>query len=129
LKLNALAFYINADAKDSLEITFGKNSTLILNQLIDLNALKEEGTLGAEDKIIINGFAENTFGIKNHFDSDDSLLSQIEIAGVDQLFWVKDNVANVWWLSAIAPTVPEPAEWAMILGGLALGFAIYRRRK
>ena len=26
-------------------------------------------------------------------------------------------------------TVPEPAEWAMILGGIALGLAIYRRRK
>jgi len=25
--------------------------------------------------------------------------------------------------------VPEPAEWAMILGALALGFAIYRKRK
>lgn len=29
----------------------------------------------------------------------------------------------------IALAVPEPAEWAMILGGLALGLAIYRRRK
>ncbi len=28
-----------------------------------------------------------------------------------------------------ATTVPEPAEWAAILGSLALGFAIYRRRK
>ncbi|MBQ2721692.1 MAG: PEP-CTERM sorting domain-containing protein [Opitutales bacterium] len=27
------------------------------------------------------------------------------------------------------PAVPEPAEWAMILGSLALGLAIYRRRK
>ena len=25
--------------------------------------------------------------------------------------------------------VPEPAEWAMIFGALALGLAIYRRRK
>ena len=31
------------------------------------------------------------------------------------------------WNSALA--VPEPAEWAMILGGIALGLAIYRRRK
>ena len=29
--------------------------------------------------------------------------------------------------SALA--VPEPAEWAMIFGGIALGLAIYRRRK
>ena len=32
-----------------------------------------------------------------------------------------------YWLNFAA--VPEPAEWAMILGSLALGFAVYRRRK
>ena len=31
------------------------------------------------------------------------------------------------WL--LTGAVPEPAEWAMIFGGIALGFAIYRRRK
>ena len=30
---------------------------------------------------------------------------------------------------ASATAVPEPAEWAMIFGGIALAFAIYRRRK
>ena len=30
---------------------------------------------------------------------------------------------------ASATAVPEPAEWAMIFGAIALGFAIYRRRK
>ena len=35
---------------------------------------------------------------------------------------------NNGWLVTMA-SVPEPAEWAMILGGLALGLAIYRRRK
>ena len=31
--------------------------------------------------------------------------------------------------SAFAVAVPEPAEWAMLLGALALGLAVYRRRK
>jgi len=31
--------------------------------------------------------------------------------------------------SAFATAVPEPAEWAMIFGMLALGLAMYRRRK
>ena len=41
-----------------------------------------------------------------------------------------DNVyvSATGWLTAL-PAVPEPAEWAMIFGGLALGFAIYRKRK
>ena len=35
-------------------------------------------------------------------------------------------VNNAGWLTLV---VPEPAEWAMIFGGIALGLAIYRRRK
>ena len=31
------------------------------------------------------------------------------------------------WITLVA--VPEPAEWAMILGALALGLAVYRKRK
>ena len=33
------------------------------------------------------------------------------------------------WLITGMQAVPEPAEWAMIFGGIALGLAIYRRRK
>jgi len=33
------------------------------------------------------------------------------------------------WLLTGMQAVPEPAEWAMIFGALALGLAIYRRRK
>ena len=39
--------------------------------------------------------------------------------------WLGD-ATNGYWLTV---AVPEPAEWAMILGALALGFAIYRKRK
>ena len=38
------------------------------------------------------------------------------------------TVSSTGWLTALT-AVPEPAEWAMILGSLALGFTIYRRRK
>lgn len=128
LKLNAISFF-KSESDDTLEINFGSNSKLILNQLIDLDAMSDQGILGAEDKISIINFAEKSFGIKNHIASDDALLSQIFANGVDQFYWVKDNTAGVWWLSANAP-VPEPAEWAMLFGALALGFAIiYRRRK
>ena len=34
---------------------------------------------------------------------------------------------NGYLLSAVA--VPEPAEWTMIFGGIALALAVYRRRK
>ena len=38
------------------------------------------------------------------------------------------NGMQGYWLN-IPAAVPEPAEWAMIFGGIALAFAMYRRRK
>jgi len=123
-----IGFY-NTEADLTLTINLGEGAKLILTDFISNGGIDGYGALDANDNIVINNFAENTIGIKNHTASDDSLLSQISASGVDQFYWVKDNVANVWWLSAVAPAVPEPAEWAMILGSLALGFTIYRRRK
>ena len=41
-------------------------------------------------------------------------------------FVISGNALNVFFTNV---AVPEPAEWAMIFGALALGLAIYRRRK
>ena len=41
-------------------------------------------------------------------------------------FVISGNALNVFFTNV---AVPEPAEWAMIFGTLALGLAIYRRRK
>lgn len=42
-----------------------------------------------------------------------------------------NNGVSGYWVydSALVVAVPEPAEWAVIFGALALGFAIYRKRK
>ncbi len=48
------------------------------------------------------------------------------------LYWDKVTVegSDYFRLSGFAlPQVPEPAEWAAIFGAIALGLAIYRRRK
>ena len=56
------------------------------------------------------------------------------LAGIEKYVKLYDNngtllgnatLSNGW----ITLAVPEPAEWAMILGALALGLAVYRRRK
>ena len=55
-------------------------------------------------------------------------LSKVLIDGAknDALrFGELDSVAGGYWLT----TVPEPAEWAAIFGAIALGLAVYRRRK
>ena len=50
--------------------------------------------------------------------------------GVDigALTW-SDTINEGYWTLTGMVAVPEPAEWAMIFGGIALGLAIYRRRK
>ena len=70
------------------------------------------------------------------FSSNKSNLNYLNISGtaldgtelVDENFYWEATTGG-YWLNYNFPTVPEPAEWAMILGSLALGFAIYRRRK
>ena len=53
------------------------------------------------------------------------LITSTNNLGYDAEFSVADNSLYVIFSTA----VPEPAEWAMIFGALALGLAIYRRRK
>ena len=60
----------------------------------------------------------------------DELSTTITLKGADLSGFTFEqttvNGVNGYLLSV---AVPEPAEWAMIFGGIALGLAIYRRRK
>ena len=124
----SLGFY-QQDAVNKLTINLASGSKLILEDLIFTGTIGsfDYGTLDDQDTVIINNFAEGAIAIKNYNSAiDDAVLDRIVVDGIDQLFWVKGE-NGYYWLSAVA--VPEPAEWAMILGGLALALAIYRRRK
>jgi hypothetical protein len=81
-------------------------------------------------KIFINGFAEDRVFVANADQITDvnSIFFAYATAG-DASTQISQLYINNGWLSTIAPTVPEPAEWAMIFGSIALGLAIYRRRK
>ena len=54
----------------------------------------------------------------------------INIADYDGWYFTDDGFLNIagYPISAVV-AVPEPAEWAAIFGAIALGLAIYRRRK
>ena len=105
--------YYMGDATDTLTADFG---TIANGQHIFYNF--------NENQIFVNNWEMN-------FLSDEAINSVFvayqtingEEVKIDQLY------INNGWLSAIAPVIPEPAEWAMIFGGIALGLAIYRRRK
>ena len=76
---------------------------------IDESILNADGTLTSSQ--------DNVFLSIKGYDSNGNLLTGD---------WSINN--GYLWNSALV-AVPEPAEWAMILGALALGFAIYRKRK
>ena len=79
-----------------------------------------------DGELRIHNFKEETIKVSG---KESSVL-----AGIEKYVKLYDNngtllgnatLSNGW----IALVVPEPAEWAMILGALALGLAVYRRRK
>jgi len=46
---------------------------------------------------------------------------------IDDLEWITENGRSYLYSASLA-AIPEPAEWAMIFGAIALGFVAYRRR-
>ena len=81
-------------------------------------------------KIFINGFAENRIFVANADQIQDTNSVFFAYATKDDASTqISQLYLNNGWLSAIAPTVPEPAEWAMIFGAIALCLAVYRKRK
>ena len=122
--------FVDRVDNNKFAIDLSSGSKFIMENLIcDLTIADLTYSFDAsKDTILINNFAENSIAIKNYNSViDDAVLENIVVDGVDQLYWVKGE-SGYYWLSALAPAVPEPAEWAMILGSLALGLAIYRRR-
>ncbi len=82
-----------------------------------------EDTLRASNKITVSG-KEITFVLKT---------SEGATVDIDSSEWnweatTRDGVSG-YLLSYGGATIPEPAEWAAIFGAIALGLAIYRRRK
>ncbi|MBE6411322.1 MAG: hypothetical protein E7036_02070 [Opitutales bacterium] len=118
--------------------------------IFDLNGAKSL-TIGAMSyfsgvalgDLVFKDFREGLVKIEN---LTDSILEELNTTGkgtIGNLTFTMSAVdgagkviAGDWSLkdgflshSAFATAVPEPAEWAMIFGMLALGLAMYRRRK
>ena len=77
-------------------------------------------------RIVIHDFAEDRICVGNKIQNPNNVFEAYQTINGEEVK-IQNLFINNGWLSAVA--VPEPAEWAMILGSLALGFAIYRRKK
>jgi len=76
-------------------------------------------------KVLIEDFAEGAIYVKN-------TLAENEDGSVVNVFAFIDSVeTKVYQLDTgyLTLSIPEPAEWAAIFGAIAIGFALYRRRR
>lgn len=148
---------IDASSTDAKKVelkalNFTLNNTLIIKlsdqlfSVASMNTLK--GDMGSS-KFILEDFKNDLFKIEDvsnisltkdgvitfadkggtlTLSAKDTNGNAIDISAYDGWYFTNDGFLNIAGYP-ISASVPEPAEWAMILGALALGFAIYRRRK
>ena len=110
--------------------------TLFLGKQADLDIVLADGvkltfeSFNTSDKssyLHIYNFQEDSV-LLQYVSNVETIENQIKLYGAtadDFLGFAKVNDAG--FLTLI--TVPEPAEWAMIFGALALGLAVYRKRR
>ena len=125
VSLTARGIAFATDKAAQFEINLGSGSVLMFDEFI-VTDIADYGLIEG-DKIVINGFAEKSVAINKHNSLADDALAYLQISGVDnsKLGWALDATTGKYWLTA----VPEPAEWAAIFGAIALGLALYRRRR
>ena len=128
----------------SISTVSGKYSTITLDDgaLLIVGDIKGSATAGNEvyvgfgelgnvsNLLDIVGFEEKSvlFRAIGTDEENAKFLSKLLIDGNENAnlhFSELDTAAGGYWLT----TVPEPAEWAAIFGAVALGLALYRRRK
>lgn len=120
--INVGDFYVQKNT--SITIALGNDNA-------GITATQIRGLKNANVNIIFEDFQNNKIFVASISDLDYITFSGEALDGTkladENFFW--QSTTGGFWLNYAFATVPEPAEWAMILGSLALGFAIYRRRK
>lgn len=117
------------------------NLELLGNAVLELDkiSLYEDTTTGqllSKGTLSVSGFADNrifvTEDAKGTFENNNRFFFSATVDGKtitkEELQFVAGsfNGTDGYWVNLAA--VPEPAEWAAIIGAIALGFAMYRRR-
>ena len=110
---------VNANNYTMNLVDFDETNSIFFSSKID--SIGDECTLTLED-------LGSSYAVS--FYNGDTLKKKITLAGADlsgfSLSETTVDGVNGYLLSA---AIPEPAEWAMIFGAIALGLAVYRRRK
>ncbi len=128
---------INAD-NDLGALAFGSNTKLTLSIADDavftLGEITTQSGSNGEFTFILDNWHDNSFKIVDMALADLEKISfyeevvdgeTVSLSKLDVKFVETSLGSGDYWVNA----VPEPAEWAIIFGAIALGFVAYRRRK
>ncbi|MBE6414600.1 MAG: hypothetical protein E7035_08645 [Verrucomicrobiaceae bacterium] len=123
---NIGGFFFEAAGNSTLELLFGENGSLTVGE--DANITSFAGADGISFEIILEGEVKDQLRI---FDlTEQQILDSFTVKNSEEYkLQIKDMGDGSFYVNAISTAVPEPAEWAVIFGAVALGFVAYRRRK
>ena len=136
---NVVNIYAKQTFKDVFLNVSAEGNLLEINLMNDTAKLifDSEGTtinISSGTTLKIKGFADNRVNIGTTAASYNNLLAALKDGRLEiydtsdkQLLADVIGIDSNGWLTMTA--VPEPAEWAAIFGAIALGLALYRRRK
>ena len=84
-----------------------------------------------DTKLIVTFTDPSNSAVRNQTYSFYSLINGQEVAFESIVLesGINNGVSGYWVYDSALVAVPEPAEWAIIFGAIALGLAVYRRRK
>lgn len=131
---------INVNADNAFKLFFSGGDVLTLNIASDatLTLAGITNVMSSNPVITINNFENDSVFMFESALGKYDLITDIKATTADGEVFNKEDLSLVadvyngqagYWLTVPALAVPEPAEWAMIFGGIALALAVYRRRK
>ena len=127
---------VNVSATAGSNLIFSDVSLISLHDgnapVSKINFIKDfEGAVLIDTDSLTSFDVENKQVLVNTGGKDNCVLNFTADSGFDwdSITWTEDFIYEGNSYLRIGVAVPEPAEWAMIFGALALGLAIYRRRK
>ncbi len=119
--LNNIGGFVLNDSDSKLILEFGSKGVLILGEDTNTTSLSGDGLIA--ESVVLSGDVFNQFKI---YDLTEDEIRRYFTSDGENSIYVVDAGDGSYWVNTV---IPEPAEWAALLGALVLGLAVYRRRK
>ena len=120
--------FINADQEIKSFFVNGNTLNIYLDDLVKISLTDAKNAIGYSNSASLNiyNFQEDNFYVGTVENIKNNVESIVSLYDGNGEYLGAATVNDSGYLTL---AVPEPAEWAAIFGALALGLAMYRRRK